>query len=730
MRRKILFITLVLAFTIVHTQESAARNGLAIVIDKVSFDKAHRELNEYISALEDKQNFKVYTIVDHWGIPDSIRHQLIQLHHLKKNSIVGAVFIGDIPIPMIRDAQHLTSAFKMNQSAQRKESSVPSDRYYDDFKLVFDSEGSDAGTQLFYYSLSDQSAQYLHPDIFSGRIRPTDAGGVSKYEKLKSYLHKASEAKRHPEKLKTLFVFTGNGSISDSKVAHIDEFRGLSEHFPQLYAVNGAFSYMDYSDEPVIKFKLMNELMRSDLDLALLHHHGDWDTQYLSTYPKPSTSQEARSYMLYLYRERIRTAKRFGHNIDSIKSVIIKKDNIPAEWLADAQTQQREHEDSLIVDKQNLTLKDFSLYKFQPNCRLVIFDACYNGSFHQDDCIADEYIFQQGRTLVGIGGSVNVLQDKWPDQFIGLLGHGMMVGFLNQYTCYLESHIIGDPTFSFMPEEAIDVNGLMVGNQTKKWLSLFKHTQNADLKAMAMEQLKASPFLTSERLLSLLEHAPNGTVRLEAFCLLKERGGRDLIKAINVASADNYEMVQRFAVNAMAESGSPETIPSLARLLTGTNTSQRVAFNALQSVQFFPKKQLIDAVQHDLDSMSEHLCNYKEYSTNLILKINEYAGRWDQDIEKLCLGKMDSIHALRQAEYLRIYCPPYLIPGVVGYAEKCQNTKIKKALLEALGWHKLAYTSSTIKEMTQKICNDTSLNPEIRREALKTYKRVTPYLQK
>ena len=62
---------------------------------------------------------KVYTIVDRWGVPDSIRACLRSMYYQGK--IQGAVFIGDIPIPMIRDAQHLTSAFKMDQKAtQRK----------------------------------------------------------------------------------------------------------------------------------------------------------------------------------------------------------------------------------------------------------------------------------------------------------------------------------------------------------------------------------------------------------------------------------------------------------------------------------------------------------------------------------------------------------------------------------------------------------------------------------
>ena len=113
----------------------AERKGFAVVIDSISYQQAQHELAEYIRALESKQHFKVYTVVDRWGVPDSIRATLKGLHARPHEAIIGAVFIGDIPIPMIRDAQHLCSAFKMSQKMPWQESSVPSDRYYDDFSL-------------------------------------------------------------------------------------------------------------------------------------------------------------------------------------------------------------------------------------------------------------------------------------------------------------------------------------------------------------------------------------------------------------------------------------------------------------------------------------------------------------------------------------------------------------------------------------------------------------------
>ena len=150
----------------------AANRGFAIVIDADSYSHAAKEVDAYARSIE-QDGLKPIIIKDTSGNPDNIRKQLVKLYKDKKNPIEGAVFIGDIPIPMIRDAQHLTSAFKMNQELYPwDESSVPSDRFYDDFDLKFDYLKQDSANALYhYYSLRADSPQYLSPEIYSGRIK-------------------------------------------------------------------------------------------------------------------------------------------------------------------------------------------------------------------------------------------------------------------------------------------------------------------------------------------------------------------------------------------------------------------------------------------------------------------------------------------------------------------------------------------------------------------------------
>ena len=311
-----------------------AARGFAIVVDSVSYVQAKEQIEAYAAEIE-REGLKVYTVIDRWGVPDSLRAQLIALHGAAKAPIEGAVFVGDIPIPMIRDAQHMTSAFKMNQKTyDKKESSVPSDRFYDDFSLEFRFlERDEDNPAYFYYSLTETSAQRLSPDIYTGRIRPTDCGGTSRYEKLRAYLEKVVAEKRSANTLDQILYFSGHGFVSESMMARIDEKAMLYDHFPWLNKQKNGISYIDHRQQKYIKFPLMNEMQRPDLDYAVLHHHGDWDTQYLNNLPQSSyTEEEIASVKLYL-RESMRHAAERGKNLDTIKAKLMNRFDVPESWF-------------------------------------------------------------------------------------------------------------------------------------------------------------------------------------------------------------------------------------------------------------------------------------------------------------------------------------------------------------------------------------------------------------
>ena len=85
---------------------------------------------------------------------------------------------------------------------------------------------------------------------------------------------------------------------------------------------------------------------------------------------------------------------------------------------------------------------------------------------------------------------------------------------------------------------------------------------------------------------------------------------------------------------------------------------------------------------------------------------------------------MSHKRALTQINFMRIYCPPYLLPQVAGYAATLKDDELLLPLLEALGWHRQAYTSAQGVPVVEKLMKDTSHSEQVRQEALKTYKRL------
>lgn len=575
------------------------RAGVAVVIDPVSEREAAKELANYEKALREADGYKVYRLCEDWESPDAIKTQLKDLY--QKGKIRGVVFVGDIPIPMVRDAQFFTSAFKMDQERPRKESSVPSDRFYDDFDLEFEYiDKDDDGDPFFYYTLSSGREVPLQPDIFSGRIRPTDTEESTRYEKLRLYLAKAARAHENPDRLDHIFVFNGSGSIAESKPAHMDEQMSLREHLPWMKTLPGAFTYMDHTDYDPLKCRVQNELMRPELDIAILHHHGDFDTQYFK----------------------------------------IKKED-------------------------NLTLEDFGNYR--PEAKIVIMDACYNAAFNNKDCIANEYVFQEGGTLVAWGGTVNVLQDKWPDEFLGLVAQGYPLGDLNRFSPYLEMHIVGDPTFTFKKE---------------------KVCRSADKACLDIRYGKKSP----DKLLKILKTSPVSLERHEAFnTIIRSCDHATRLKAIKIAIEDSAEQIQREAVNCFAPLGDPELIPLVARMATLNNASARVRQNTYESLQFFPREQMLSAIEASLDSLA---CQSADtaYFEKIRTIANTRCGTWDEDIDKLISGELSEKWKMFLSRSFRIYLPAYRLREVRDFADTCSNEVLASNIKEAIEWHRLAYT--------------------------------------
>lgn len=701
---------------------ASAKGTYAIVIDTESIRQARAEVEAYASAVEAADGYKVVILEDRWGVPDSLRAVLIRLHADKKNPLVGAVFVGDIPVAMIRGAQHLASAFKMDEERYpREDSSIPSDRFYDDFSLSFKPLGKDENHPWFYYVLAPESAQRLRPDIFTGRIRPVDANGKVRVDDLKRFLLKAADARTNPPEMNQLLFFSGHGYNSESKTARLDEKRVWLEHFPLLDDGRNHVSYIDYSDAVPVKSHLMNELMRQDLNVAMLHHHGAPDTEYLNAEERPYMVKDAKQYMIKNMRSHLWGARERGKDYQKMQEEFKERFDVPDSWFADAFDPEMHRKDSLADASLDLYLDDFQGYGFTPQAQVVILDACYNGSFHLEDCIADRYIFSEGSKVVAVqANSVNSLQDKWADRFFGIIAEGAGVGNLSKFAPYLESHIIGDPTFRFKGGKS-RLDEVIMQDAPGQWKKLLR-TGSPDVQALSIEYLHRKALLPSAELLSIYRNSPYAVVRMEALWCLSEDGGADFVEALKEAVGDADEFIRRNAVKWIGRNADPSLIPTVVATFLENNATSRVAFNTTYALHSFDKESLL--AEFDSQAAAIPMAKKDEEVKMLREALDHSASRFLDDETRIMADSLSFKERRSLIRQVRSYANAESISALSRYVQTCDDPAVQVLLLEALGWHGMSCRSGEILDAARKLASDGSRSEEVRAEALKTINRL------
>lgn len=557
-----------------------SKTTFAIVIDKESYDKAGDAVRAYRNVVE-RDNLGTYIICDDWKSPEEIRAILEKLHN-DKTPLEGVVFVGDIPIPMIRDAHHLSSAFKMDPKHNWQRSSIPSDRYYDDFGLKFDFIKRDSlNPELFYYSLRPDAEQFIESDIYSARIRPLGKGKEGKYAQLEKYLLKVvrERTENRENRVNNLSMGRGHGYNSESRAAWAGEQIALKEQFPQAFNTGGNVRFMDFESRYPIKPFYINEILRPELDIMLFHHHGSNDYQYLNGGKSGSDQNTSIANVKLYLRSKIQSAVENGTSREEAIQYYMKYLDVPRSWCEEAFDPAKIAQDSVYYLMQDISVKD--VLSVAPNARFVMFDACFNGSFHRDENIAGAYIFNDGKTIVTQGNTVNTIQDKWPDLYLGLLAGGVRVGMWGKEVHFLETHIIGDPTFRFANTTLdFDINEALAvkAGDNKFWLAKTNHP-SVDVQAIAYALLYRNGYAgLSDMLLSAYRESPSFIVRMQALTLLAKIDDRNFIEVLKLAVDDSYELVRRFAVDYICRNGSDELIPALVKSAVTDNTSERILF--------------------------------------------------------------------------------------------------------------------------------------------------------
>lgn len=700
----------------------------AIVTDSITLAKADNEINQYKWAIE-REGLGTYIISKTWKKPDEIRKVLKELHS-GTPKLEGAVLIGDIPVPMLRNAQHLTSVFKMDQRYNWQKSSVPSDRYYDDFHLKFTFLKQDSlQKNLFYYSLDADSPQNLSMDIYTGRIKPPAIPGKDKHELIRAYLRKVTGEKGRTNKLDQAFVSTSHGYNSESLNSWAGEQIALRQQFPQLFTTAGNIRFFNYRMDTFLKFNLLSELARPDLDLAILHDHGSTDLQLINGYPDASNPQPSIENIKRYLRSKIQSAAGRKQDVGKVKEGYVKWLDVPLSWMDDALRDSVVAADSIF--NYNLDIHTADLMQSPPNARFVLLDACLNGAFHLDEYIAGYYAFGGGKNIVTVANSVGVLQDLWPDEMMGLLQYGLRSGYWLKKTATLETHLIGDPTFRFNGSgHKFDLNEALAANKTAAYWKTMLTVADPDIQSLALCELsRLSPAKEiSPVLKNIYFNSPYETTRMEAIKLLRQYHNHDFLEVLKASANDPYELIRRKATYYIAEDGRDELVPALVHLAITDRHSKRVFSRARMSLSFMNPEIVIAEAEKQI-AANTWIIGPAALKSDIQASAN--TGRNSMDtVRKILSGTTLPIKQRRfEVTRLRNYSYHVLVPEVISFVlNENEDKQLRLAALEALSWFDQSWQRPAIDAMCNKILSDTSFSPEFREEArrVKNIITVTP----
>ena len=722
-KRSILFAFAVTVSAVTAFAASQSRRSFAIVTEPETYRHCSAELETYRKAVC-KDGLDAFISVRDWSCPDELRDSLKTYYSTR--SLAGAVFVGNVPIAMIRKAQHLTSAFKMDEDGAfpMRESSVPSDRFYDDFDLKFDYVGRDSSeTNFFYYNLAPESPQHISCDIYTGRIKPSIRRG-DPYGEISRYLLKAAAAKDESNALDHLMSYSGSGSFSNSLAAWKDETITLKEQIPAAFGSSNGAKFYVFAMYPKMKDILLNEISREELDLAIFHEHGVPERQYLTDTPDPEDIDGYYADARYRLRRQLRSAVRRGGNADTLKSEYVAKYGIPHEWIDDWDDPKYVVEDSLYDAATGIMLDD--VVRTAPNVRMTIFDACYNGDFREDDCIASRYILSAGKALVGIGNSVNVLQDKSSSDLLGMLSLGYSVGEWMQQVNILESHILGDPTFHFTaPKDAVRPD--LSSTDIRYWKKYATGKYPCDVRGLALHRLFAldAPGL-SELLLKTWKESDEYMLRLQCLHLLAHYDDGNYSKALEDGVDDPYEFIRRKSTYFMGKVGEDWMADELAALYLRDYNSLRVAANVGFVCAHFADSLFLKDFDKRLEEAEwiydKEAFREKAMSTfRLAFSLESSTAKIFSD--KSAWGRNFYISGMRNEPY-----PQHAMSLLNLVKDNTESTALRTEGAEALGWFVRAYNRrELISAISDYLESGTSMPREVRDELVKTKARLEYY---
>ena len=293
---------------------------------------------------------------------------------------------------------------------------------------------------------------------------------------------------------------------------------------------------------------------------------------------------------------------------------------------------------------------------------------------------------------------MNTLQDKWEDKLLGYLSEGLRIGFWQQEFTFLESHIIGDPTFRFSPHDKAEAKRaarlekdlVSRRHDTRTWEKYLKSEYPNDRAAAILHLADA------RKALDLLKEDPSWVVRISAFDVLRENAGPDSEEAILTAVNDPFELVVRQACRFASARGDAGKDSCLVRAM-----EKLIEYN-----------QDLARVNWDADDALT------------IMRGHEHL---DEELAKAAdpaLPGMQRIYAMRSFRNYRYLKAVSVLLANAG--DSALDANVRQVALETLGWFDSAPVRGHIVAVLKQMIENEPNMPEIlKSENIKTQKRLS-----
>jgi len=452
------------------------------------------------------------------------------------------------------------------------------------------------------------------------------------------------------------------------------------------------------------------------------------ERQYLSDIPPAEELEDLYALALQKLRYRFERRMKFHASTEELKDEL-KGLGIDSTWFEQAMNPSKETlvKDSLDDIHTGITLKD--VQEAKPNARVVLFDACYNGDFRESDCIAARYIFAGGNTVVGLGNSVNVLQDKSSVDLMGMLSSGYRVGEWMRECNILESHIHGDPTFRFASSwngEKPDPNNTSI----EYWKKFLGGDFPCDIQGLALSKLydlKCEGL--SKIILDTYKTSPYYMLRLQCLHLGAHFCDGSYTELLKLSADDPYEFIRRITVYYMGKVGTPELAEHVAQMYLNDYNAMRVSFNISMAMAYFDRQVMTDAVNKVIGG-ADWLYDKDAFLKDAMKKV-EYAADQSESMRDLVLNKGDISPRKRNAYTRNLRNNPYplLANDIIGVVKNPdEDLALRINFAEHLGWYVRAWNKVEIIDSLKDYVQSGSQMPDaLRNEIIKTINRLSEY---